>query len=56
MQEERNLISFGDRVKPGDADRVLMWWKSGDDRYRVIYGDLRADTTVGDELPEPEDY
>lgn len=52
VQEERNVIYCGDRVKPGDADGVLMRWKIGDDHYRVIYEDLRADTTGGDVLLE----
>jgi hypothetical protein len=35
---------FGDQVKPGDADKILMRWKLDDGGTRVIYGDLHAET------------
>jgi hypothetical protein len=35
---------FGDSVGAMDFDKVLMRWKLDDGRWRVIYGDLRAET------------
>ena len=35
---------FGDTVKPGDADAVLMKWKLEDGSTRIIHGDLTAET------------
>ncbi len=42
--EQREPEYFGATVKPGDAKAVLLKWKLDDGRYRVIYGDLRAET------------
>ncbi len=42
--EQRDPEYFGASVKPGDAKAVLLKWRLDDGRYRVIYGDLRADT------------
>ncbi len=38
----------GDSVGALDHDKVLMRWKIEDGRWRVIYGDLRAETVEGD--------
>ena len=42
--EGREPEYFGATVEPGDAEAVLIRWKLDDERYRVIYGDLRAET------------
>jgi hypothetical protein len=42
--EQREPEYFGATVKPGDAEAILLKWKLDDGRYRVIYGDLRAET------------
>ena len=42
--EQREPEYFGATVKPGDSAAVLLKWKLDDGRYRVIYGDLRAET------------
>ncbi|UCH85341.1 MAG: hypothetical protein JSW50_06540 [Candidatus Latescibacterota bacterium] len=55
VREERQVVYFGDRVTPGDPDRVLLRWKTDqDDQYRVVYGDLRAETVNGAALLELE--
>jgi hypothetical protein len=56
VQAERQVIYFGDRVKPGDENRILMRWKLGEDSYRIIFGDLRTDSVSGDALLELESY
>ncbi|MBN1347679.1 MAG: hypothetical protein JXQ73_33640 [Phycisphaerae bacterium] len=38
---------FGATVRPGDSQGVLLRWKLDDGGYRVIYGDLRAETVGG---------
>lgn len=40
---------FGQRVSPGDADKVLVRWGLEDGSTRVIYGDLRAETSPAGE-------
>ncbi len=42
--EQRDPEYFGATVKPGDKEAELLRWKLDDGRYRVIYGDLRAET------------
>lgn len=39
----------GKAVKPGQADAVLLRWKLPDGQWRVIYGDLRAETIPADQ-------
>jgi len=41
-------------VTPKDTDKVLMRWKVSDNEYRVIYGDLHAETVTPDKLAELE--
>jgi hypothetical protein len=48
-EEGRQLEYFGATVKPGDSDAVLMRWKLDDSHWRVIYGDLRAETVPRDQ-------
>ena len=40
---------FGDGVKPGDADKVLMQWQLEKGGTRVIHGDLRVETLPSEE-------
>jgi len=45
---------YGKTVTPKDADKVLMRWKVSDNEYRVIYGDLHAETVTPEKLAELE--
>ena len=45
---------YGKTVTPKDADKVLMRWKVSDNEYRVIYGDLHAETVTPEKLSELE--
>jgi hypothetical protein len=42
---------FGATVKPGDSAAVLMRWRSESGDFRVIYGDLRAETVTTEPQP-----
>ena len=44
VDEQREPEYFGATVEPGDSEAILLKWKLDDGRYRVIYGDLRAET------------
>jgi len=44
LMEGREPEYFGATVSPGDADAVLVRWRQDDGSYRVIYGDLHAET------------
>ena len=43
-KDGRDVAYFGDRVTPKDFDQVLLRWRLADGKYRVVYGDLRAET------------
>jgi len=45
---------YGKTVTPKDADKVLVRWKVSDSEYRVIYGDLHAETVTPEKLAELE--
>jgi hypothetical protein len=49
-EDKENVEYFGDVVKPGDSEAVLMYWKLDDGRYEVIFGDLKVRTLTADEL------
>jgi len=52
--EEKDPRYYGTTVTPKDADKVLLRWKVSDNEYRVIYGDLHAETVTPEKLAELE--
>lgn len=54
VHEDKDPVYFGERVRPGEADRVLMRWRLERDKYRVLFGDLRVDDVDGASLLELE--
>jgi len=54
VREDRQAVYFGDRIQPGESERVLMRWRVDDGLYRVIFGDLKAETVSAEELVELE--
>jgi outer membrane lipoprotein-sorting protein len=53
-QGNKDPAYYGKIVTPTDADKVLMRWKVSDSEYRVIYGDLHAETVTPEKLAELE--
>jgi hypothetical protein len=51
---KKDSAYYGKTVTPKDADKVLMRWKVSDNEYRVIYGDLHAETVTPEKLAELE--
>lgn len=47
-------VYHGDVVTPSDAELPLMRWKVSDGRYRMIFGDLHAETVTAEALAELE--
>jgi len=47
-------VYHGDVVTPSDAELPLMRWKVSDGQYRVIFGDLHAETVTAEVLAELE--
>ncbi len=53
-QEQKAPAYHGDVVTPKDGDKVLMRWKMSDNQYRVIFGNLHAETVDAATLAELE--
>jgi len=51
---KKDRAYYGKTVTPKDADKVLMRWKVSENEYRVIFGDLHAETVAPEKLAELE--
>ncbi|HNS23105.1 MAG TPA: hypothetical protein PKH24_21585 [Sedimentisphaerales bacterium] len=54
VQSKADPAYCGQTVGPKDADKVLLRWKLNDGQYRVIFGDLHAETVSPEKLAELE--
>ncbi len=54
VKENKEPVYYGETVKPGDSNKVLLRWKLEDGQYRVILGDLTAETVTKETLKELE--
>lgn len=54
MDDGKDPAYYGKTVAPRDADKVLMRWKVSENEYRVIFGDLHAETVSPEKLAELE--
>jgi hypothetical protein len=54
-KEGKEPAYYGDKVTAESADAVLFRWKMGDDKYRVVFGDLSTRDVTREELAELED-
>ena len=54
VEKNKDPAYYGKTVGPEDADKVLLRWKLDDGQYRVIFGDLHADTVTADVMIELE--
>jgi len=52
--DKKDPVHYVKTVTPKDTDKVLMRWKVLDNEYRVIYGDLHAETVTPEKLSELE--
>ncbi len=43
IREKKDVVYYGDKVTPKDKEKILIRWKIKKDKYRVIYGNLRAE-------------
>ena len=50
VQDKKDPAYYGKTVTPKDADKVLLRWKVSDNKYRVIFGDLSAETVTSEKL------
>jgi hypothetical protein len=54
VQEKKEPAYYGKVVKPSDVAQVLLRWKTAENEYRVIFGDLHAITVDADTLAKLE--
>ena len=54
MHDKKDAAYYGRNVTPKDPDKVLLRWKVSDSEYRVIFGDLHAETVSPERLAELE--
>jgi len=54
VDDRKDAAYYGTTVAPKDPDKVLLRWRISDGEYRVIYGDLRAETVSPEKLAELE--
>jgi len=54
VQDKKEPVYYGESVSPGEVGSVLLRWKTSDDQYRVIFGDLTAADVTAEQLPELE--
>jgi len=54
VQDKKEPVYYGETVGPEDVGAVLMRWKSAENEYRVIFGDLSVGTVTGEQLAELE--
>jgi hypothetical protein len=52
--DKKDPAYYGKTVTPKDTDKVLMRWKVSENQYRVIFGDLHAETVTSEKLAELE--
>lgn len=49
-KEGIEIVYYGDAIDPSDGNAVLMHWKVGDNKYEVVFADLRKKTVSSGEL------
>jgi len=54
LRDGKEPVYFGNLVRSGEADRVLLRWSVGPDRFRVIMGDLSIKELNSSELLKAE--
>ncbi len=52
--DKKDPAYYGKTVTPKDVDKVLLRYKVSDNEYRVIFGDLHAETVSPEKLAELE--
>jgi len=50
LSVDADAAYYGKTVGPNDKDKVLLRWKREDGKYEVIFGDLRAETAILQEV------
>jgi outer membrane lipoprotein-sorting protein len=54
VRQKKDVAYYGDKVTAEDSTKVLIRWKTSDNEYRVIFGDLHAETVTPEKLADLE--
>ncbi len=47
---DREFVIYGETAGSGDSNSLLMHWKLGEDKYRVMFSDKRTETVDSERL------
>ena len=50
LRQGKDVVYYGESIDPKDSNAVLMQWKLSEDKYMVVFADLRKRQVSGDEL------
>jgi hypothetical protein len=56
MEKGEDVVYYGDKTDLGNANAVLLHWKTSDGKYRVVFGDLSERTVSPEVLIKLQDY
>ena len=54
VEDKKEPVYYGQTVSPDEVKAVLLRWKTSDDQYRVIFGDLSTMDVTTEQLAELE--
>lgn len=54
LREKKDVVYYGDKITTKDNDKILIQWKTGEDKYRVVFGDLSTENVSTKRLAELE--
>ncbi len=54
VQDKKEPVYHGKSIRPDDVGAVLLRWKTAENEYRVIFGDLSVLTVTAEKLKELE--
>lgn len=49
-KQGEDVVYYGNAIKPGDGESILMCTKTPEGKYRVIFGDMKSKTITAEEL------
>ena len=50
VKDDKDVVYYGEKVTPEDADMVLLRWKISNNEYRVIFADLTAENVTAEQF------
>ena len=49
-KQGEDVVYYGNTIKPGDSNAILMRTKTKEGKYRIIFGDMKSKTITAEEL------